>query len=410
MKRSIPPPSRESLLRAATVPIPDLLSDAALGQDPDYHPWEWFTHHEPPAGFTREDWWLAVRLRREQIARPTPFTLRDGTRLTYNLPDRLLRLIEDVSTRARGEVALPEPIANPSTRNRYLISSLTEEAITSSQLEGASTSRMRAKEMLREGRNPQDRSEQMILNNYGAMQEIIALKDEPLSPELIREIHRRVTTGTLDDPADAGRIQRPGEERVRIYGTQDQDQILHVPPPAEELPGRMETLCAFANSGSKDDGPYMPPLLRAITLHFMMGHDHYFAAQYARSFLLTEDDDGDLTYFYLAQARIITRAIDELEAYLARKTAELQGANHLLRNLSLNHRQIALIERFLRDPGSSTTVMAHQTNHDVATQTARTDLQDLERRGYLESTKQGRRVVWFPIPDLAHRLDADRPD
>lgn len=173
MKISIPPPSRESLLRAAKVPIPDLLSDAALGQDPDYHPWEWFTHHEPPAGFTREDWWLAVRLRREQTARPTPFTLRDGTRLTYNLPDRLLRLIEDVSTRARGEVALPEPIANPSTRNRYLISSLTEEAITSSQLEGASTSRMRAKEMLREGRNPQDRSEQMILNNYGAMQEII---------------------------------------------------------------------------------------------------------------------------------------------------------------------------------------------------------------------------------------------
>ena len=133
-------------------------------------------------------------------------------------------------------------------------------------------------------------------------------------------------------------------------------------------------------------------------------------AQYARSFLFTEDDDGDLTYFYLEQARIITRAIDELEAYLARKTAELQGANHLLRNLSLNHRQISLIERFLRDPGSSTTVMAHQTNHDVATQTARTDLQDLERRGYLESTKQGRRVVWFPIPDLAHRLDADRPD
>ena len=32
MKRSIPPPSRESLLRAAKVPIPDLLSDAALGQ------------------------------------------------------------------------------------------------------------------------------------------------------------------------------------------------------------------------------------------------------------------------------------------------------------------------------------------------------------------------------------------
>lgn len=281
MTTQIPPPSRNSLLRT-TAPLATLLSEPALGRDPDYHPWEWFVRHEPPAGFSREDWWLAIRLRREQSARPTPLALRDGTPLTYNLPDPLLRLIEQVSTRARGEIALPEPIANPATRNRYLVSSLSEEAITSSQLEGASTSRVRAKEMLCEGRRPQDRSEQMILNNYEAMREIITLKDEPLSPGLIREIHRRVTTDTLDDPSDAGRIQRPGDERVRIYGTQDQDQILHVPPPAEELPERMAALCAFANSTAADEGPYMPPLLRAITLHFMMGYDHYFAHVYLR--------------------------------------------------------------------------------------------------------------------------------
>lgn len=442
MKTPIPPPSRSSLLRT-TAPLATLLSEPALGRDPDYHPWEWFVRHEPPAGFSREDWWLAVRLRREQSARPTPLALRDGTPLTYNLPDPLLRLIEQVSTRARGEIALPEPIANPATRNRYLVSSLSEEAITSSQLEGASTSRVRAKEMLREGRRPQDRSEQMILNNYEAMQEIIALKDEPLSPGLIREIHRRVTTGTLDDPSDAGRIQRPGDERVRIYGTQDQDQILHVPPPAEELPERMAALCAFANSTPADEGPYMPPLLRAITLHFMMGYDHYFAdgngrtsravfywsmlrqgfflaeflsisrllrrapARYARSFLYTEDDDGDLTYFYLEQARVIVRAIDDLDKYLTRKTAELRGANRFLRGRGLNHRQVAVIERFLRDPGATATVADHQARHNVVAQTARTDLQDLERRGYLASAKQGRRVVWFPAEDLARRLGAD---
>ena len=442
MKTPIPPPSRSSLLRT-TAPLATLLSEPALGRDPDYHPWEWFVRHEPPAGFSREDWWLAVRLRREQSARPTPLALRDGTPLTYNLPDPLLRLIEQVSTRARGEIALPEPIANPATRNRYLVSSLREEAITSSQLEGASTSRVRAKEMLREGRRPQDRSEQMILNNYEAMQEIIALKDEPLSPGLIREIHRRVTTGTLDDPSGAGRIQRPGDERVRIYGTQDQDRILHVPPPAEELPERMAALCAFANSTAADEGPYMPPLLRAITLHFMMGYDHYFAdgngrtsravfywsmlrqgfflaeflsisrllrrapARYARSFLYTEDDDGDLTYFYLEQARVIVRAIDDLDKYLTRKTAELRDANRFLRGRGLNHRQVAVIERFLRDPGATATVADHQARHNVVAQTARTDLQDLERRGYLASAKQGRRVVWFPAEDLARRLGAD---
>ena len=59
-----------------------------------------------------------------------------------------------------------------------------------------------------EDRSPRDRSEQMILNNYSAMQRVIALKDERLTPGLVREIHRIVTDGTLDDPTDAGQIGR----------------------------------------------------------------------------------------------------------------------------------------------------------------------------------------------------------
>lgn len=419
-----------------------VLSDQHLSADPDYHPWEWFFRHEPPDGFTHQEWWLAVRARRAQSARPTPFTMKDGTPLTYNLPDPLLRLIDDVSSRARGQIEIPEPIANPTSRDRYLISSLIEEAITSSQLEGASTSRVRAKQMLRENRAPRDRSEQMILNNYRAMQHIRELQDSPLTPELICEIHRRVTAGTLDDPSEAGRIQRPGEPRVRIYGTDDDSQILHVPPAAEELPRRMQLLCEFANTADSPTSgqPYMPPLLRATTLHFMMGHDHYFAdgngrtsravfywamlrqgfflteylsisrllkrapAQYARSFLHTEGDEGDLTYFFLHQANVVSRALDELNTYLQRKTSQLSRATRSLRGLGLNHRQISLTESFLRDPGASVTVNAHRNTHGVSTQTARTDLQDLEERGLLTSTRQGRRAIWFPVVDLPERV------
>ena len=46
-------------------------------------------------------------------------------------------------------------------------------------------------------------------------------------------------------------------------------------------------------------------------------------ARYARSFLYTEHQ-GDLTYFLLEQARVVVRAVNELDAYLARKTAELR--------------------------------------------------------------------------------------
>jgi Fic family protein len=58
---------------------------------------------------------------------------------------------------------------HPQTRKSYLINALIEEATSSSQLEGASTTRRIAKEMLRQGRKPKDRSEQMIFNNYHAI-------------------------------------------------------------------------------------------------------------------------------------------------------------------------------------------------------------------------------------------------
>mgnify|MGYP000845708000 FL=1 len=129
-------------------------------------------------------------------------------------------------------------------------------------------------------------------------------------------------------------------------------------------------------------------------------------ARYARSFLYTEQDQGDLTYFLLEQARVVVRAVNELDAYLARKTAELRSADVLLRGLGLNYRQTDVLGRFLRDPGLSTSVADHQARYGVVAQTARTDLTDLARRGYLDSSKQGRRVVWHPVGDLPARLGA----
>ncbi len=421
----------------------DVITSRTLAEDPLYHPWEWFFRHEPPEGFTREEWWVAVRSARAATARPLPLRLTNGQALTFNLPDPLLRLVDEISARARGQIELPEPVVNTATRNRYLVRSLIEESMTSSQLEGAATSRIDAKKMLRENRKPRDRSERMIVNNFLAMKRITELRNESLTPELVCEIHRRVTDGTIDDPAEAGRIQRPGDSRVQIVGDASDEQILHIPPPAAELPKRLEELCAFANTSSNnEDGPYVPPLVRSITLHFMMGHDHYFAdgngrtaravfywsmlnqgfflteylsisrlllkapARYARSFLYTEQDEGDLTHFLLEQARIVERAITDLDGYLARKARELKQFGSKLRTLGLNHRQIALLEAFVRDPGAITTVAEHQRTHGVSNQTARTDLQDLHERGYLHVVKSGKTFMWYPGDDIATRIDS----
>ena len=216
--------------------------------------------------------------------------------------------------------------------------------------------------------------------------------------------------------------------------------MLHVPPPAEQLPERLQRLCDFANGAGDFADQYVPPLVRSIIVHFMMGYDHYFVdgngrtaravfqwsmlhqgfflaeflsisrllrqapARYARSFLRVEQDEGDLTHFLLAQARVISRAITDLHEYLARKSSELGRAAALLRGTQLNNRQIAVIESFLRDPSGSVSAVDHQSTHRVSAQTAHNDLRGLEEAGFLARTKRGRRIVWFPAPDMAERV------
>src|SRR5258708_5197659 len=112
--------------------------------------------------------------------------------------------VHQIDVGAGHSLGLPEPITNPQTRDHYLVRSLIEEAITSSQLEGAVTTREVAKEMIRTGRPPRDTSEQMILNNYLTMQRITELRAEELSPHMVFNVHRLVTAKTLDDPTAGG--------------------------------------------------------------------------------------------------------------------------------------------------------------------------------------------------------------
>lgn len=451
MKTPVPPPYRLDELRERVIASLANADDerhlfvlrALAGglDDPEYRPWEYYFRAEPvPDGLMREEWWYAVRTARASTARPTPFIMTDGTRLTFNLPDRFLRLNEEITAQARGQVELPAEVATQGVRDRYLINSLYEEAITSSQMEGASTTRRDAKKMLREKKDPRTRSERMILNNFLALEFVRDHLGEELTPEFICGVHRIVTDGTLDEAEYAGRLQRQGEERIRIYGSEGDEQLLHVPPPAEELPERLQRLCDFANGVGEYASQYVPPLVRALVVHFMMGYDHYFVdgngrtarviaqwvmlregfflmdfvpvsrllhkapAQYARSFLEVEQDEGDLTYFLIWHAEVMCRAIRELHEYLARKSKEMGQMKHLLRRTELNNRQIGVIEEALKDSAFTVTAAAHADRYRVTLQTAHVDLRGLEDGGYLMRVKRGRSFEWYPVPDLQRRV------
>lgn len=77
---------------------------------------------------------------RIQISQPVPLEDRGGEPSTIALHGVMLQTLQQIDENASGQIARSEPVTNPATRKRYLVSSLIEEAITSAQLEGDSTS------------------------------------------------------------------------------------------------------------------------------------------------------------------------------------------------------------------------------------------------------------------------------
>jgi Fic family protein len=300
--------------------------------------------------------------------------------------------------------------------------------------------------MIQEGREPTTRSEQMILNNYAAMRRVLQFVDRPLTPALVIELQRILTDGTLDDPDAVGRYRRADED---IVIEDETGTRLHTPPPAGQLADRMEAMCDFANGNGDGDGEFIPPAVRAILLHLWLAYDHPFVDgngrtaralfywsmarqgywlceyvsisrilkkarnQYARSYLYTESDQNDATYFILYQLRVLLRAIEELHHYLARKAAEIHDAEDLIRRASsvrteLNPRQLALLNHALKRPDARYTVQSHQRSHGTSYETARADLSKLAEQGLLEQRKFGRAFVFVPRADLRVRLEGGR--
>jgi Fic family protein len=402
-----------------------------------YLHWDKLRHLEPPAGISRDEWWLLIKTARASNLRALPLNDAAGKPFAYWSPDVVQRHLHYIDQRCSGEIAMPAVVTtDEQARQHYLVNSLMEEAIRSSQLEGATTSRRVAKEMLRSGREPADRSERMILNNYRALH-FMREVGRRLSPEIVFELHRILTEHTLDNPEAAGRLQRPDEDRVAVWFD---DEIVHEPPPADQLPTRLKELCKFANE-DENARQFVHPVVRAIVLHFWLAYDHPFEdgngrtaralfywymrtrgywlveylsisrilrnapSQYARSFLLTETDNRDVTYFIDYQLRVIKRAIKELHDYLGRKAEELRNVERLMkRSPSFNHRQLALLSYALRNPDGFFTFRTHADSHGVTHETARNDLLPLVEKGLLTRTTVRGRHVFRPRPNLPDLL------
>ncbi len=447
MKIPISPPDFQSLFDHIIKKSPERLGEIfSSGIKPDskgrYYHWDKLRHLKLPSTMSNhEEWWLAVKVARKALYKNIPHSDKDGNPFIFGEPDTVRRLLHEIDVHGGGELKATEQVANPNTRDTYLINSLIEESITSSQLEGAATTRKVAKEMLRQKRKPRDKSETMILNNYHAMEYIKEISNESLTPELIFELHRILSNNTMDNPETVGKLRVSDD----IYVGDDRDAtVIHVPPKAKELQSRIESICDFANTSHPTD--FLHPVIRAIILHFLLAYDHPFEdgngrtaralfywsmlkqgcwtmefisisrilksapAKYTRAYLHTETDDNDVTYFIVHQLDVINQAIKDLLVYLENKSKEIKTIEQLVRKSPrlhklLNYRQIALINRALKNPDAIFYVESHRGSHNVTYDTARTDLLKLVQMGLLNKMKIGKAFSFTATASLKKNLE-----
>jgi Fic family protein len=384
--------------------------------------------------------WLVTKWCRFTKRKPISLLDKSEKEFHYCIPDSLQAKFYKIA-KLSGEGVT----SSSNIKQKFLISSLMiEEAISSAQLEGASTTRIVAKKMLVEERKPRCEDEQMILNNYFLMQEVKILLDAPLSIDLICHFHKIATHNTFENSVVPG-VFRADNEIVITDGVDG--EILHQPPHYALIEGRLQKLCKFANTihSGENGNAFIDPIVKGIILHFMIGYEHPFAdgngrtaraifywfmlqngfsffeylsiskllkvapVQYGMAYLYTEIDESDLTYFLYYQADIILRAMDELFNYLDKKSQEFEDVVDLLESSrlsdKLNFIQKNIVKKAMKNPGRVFTVKEISNAYEVSDTTSRKYLKLLSGYKLLAPLKEGRVTKYIALADIKDVLE-----
>lgn len=407
-----------------------------------YLHWDEFRRHPAP-GVQKEAAWAAIKLFRACASQP--LELRSECDSAFFLcateySSAVIHGIEQMTSQLGGAAA-----SSPQYRDnaKYLVDSLMmEEAISSAQLEGAATTRKIAKDMLAKERAPQNDDERMILNNYQLMKHAKYNKNERLSVGLICEFQGIATAGVDEQDAHPGHIREVDDIFVGGPG----NEVAHQPPKASLLPARLEALCRFANErhDGQEGRAFIHPVVKAIILHFMIGYEHPFRdgngrtarclfywfmlrsgywpfeyisistllkeapMQYGRSYIHTETDSFDLTYFVHYQLRVIERAIEDFMHYFESKRLEALELMSWVQTLELkgglNYRQGHFLKRVLQHPGRIFTAKELTHDYDITENTARSDLEKLFAMKVLFKAQEGKSFVYIARNDAQTNL------
>ncbi|RYU91778.1 Fic family protein [Emticicia agri] len=341
----------------------------------------------------------------------------------YSLTDYMQRALHEFDLHIGGNLSSNVGLAE-SDKTKFIISSIMEEAISSSQIEGANTTRKQAKEMIQQEKKPRNKSEQMIMNNFITMKHIVQHKIENISPEQILAIHQLMTNKTLDDPNDEGKFRDNDEIYVVDHVN---SEVVHTPPPKEEIELLINEICDFFNYETED---FIHPIIKGCIIHFMIGWIHPFVdgngrtaralfywymlrkgywlteylsisriikdskTQYEKAYLYSEIDN-DLGYFITYHIKTMEKAFEALKAYINRKQKEVRQAAYFMRIPGVNDRMAQILKIFNEDGDRVFTTKEIESIFNISDFTARADLKTLVELGFVEAIQVNKKKQHF---------------
>lgn len=387
-----------------------------------------------PSGITGIELWSKVK----SVRNLTDVKIWPQNNIHFALTNTMQRLCHEFDMNFGGSWGASKIFPDDkTTQELYLISSIMEEAIASSQMEGASTTREAAKEMLRKKISPRDKSQRMILNNYNTIYFIRDHAKEKLTPALIMQIHGMMTENALDVPDAAGRLRR--EDENIVVGNGITGEIVHTPPAAGCLNEFLNCLCAFFNDENTEI--FVHPIIRAITIHFLVGYYHPFAdgngrtaralfywymmksnywlvqylsisriikgskKSYEKAFLYSEADGNDIGYFIQYNLDVLLKSFDALSRYIKRKNNEKKKAEKLLHLGNITKRQSQILSLCIENPDIVLVSTDIVGKYGVTPNTAKSDLRKLTENDYLrEISLNGRTKGYIRSDNFEHLI------
>lgn len=357
-----------------------------------------------------EELWNAIKFHRYLKSN----TIKFGSySFHYVVTDFMLRALHQFDLHIGGNLSSNIGIAE-TDKTKFVVSSIMEEAISSSQMEGANTTRRKAKEMIQKEQRPKNKSEQMIMNNFITMKHIIEHKHEAITSENILYIHKLISNKTLNDPADEGRFRDNNDVFVIDHST---GEIVHTPPPKSELDRLITDLCSFCNTESIN---FIHPIVKGCIVHFMIGWIHPFTdgngrtaralfywyllkqgywlteylsisriikdtkGQYEKAYLYSEIDENDLSYFITYHIKTMEKAFHALKEYINRKQKDVFQAAKFMKIPNVNDRMAQILKILHDDSERILNTKEIESRFNISNFTARSDLKNLVDLGFLE--------------------------